>query len=434
MNTPIVAIVGRPNVGKSTLFNRLAGKKVAVIAEESGTTRDRITTPITIENKRFLLTDTGGIGISANSDVLQSEIQSQAEFAIDIASVILFVTDVNEGPTPIDKDLTNVLRKTKTPIILITNKADTPKSELLSNEFYSLGIGSPISISAYHNHGINDLKQSIAKLVPRNETNNDLDQSSISLSIIGRPNVGKSTLVNTITQESRSIVSPIPGTTRDAIDTLFEYKNTSINLIDTAGIRRRGKVEPGIEQFSVIRSEQAIERSNIVCILLDAEEPITAQDTHVAGLAIESFKGVIIAVNKSELLSDEEKDELSYAVNTHFGFAPYAPIFFISAKENTGIDDILDTVLIIHEERMRRIEPSMLSNLIWDIVGSHQIPHKGKRSLVIRSVIQDNINPPTFKFKVNDTNLIHFSYKRYIENQMRKELDFQWTHLNLIFY
>ena len=185
MNTPIVAIVGRPNVGKSTLFNRLAGKKVAVIAEESGTTRDRITTPVTIENKRFLLTDTGGIGISANSDVLQSEIQSQAKFAIDIASVILFVTDVNEGPTPIDQDLTNVLRKTKTPIILITNKADTPKSELLSNEFYSLGIGSPISISAYHNHGINDLKQSIAKLVPRNDTNNDLDQSSISLSIIG---------------------------------------------------------------------------------------------------------------------------------------------------------------------------------------------------------------------------------------------------------
>jgi len=434
MNTPIVAIVGRPNVGKSTLFNRLAGKKLAVVAEESGTTRDRVTAPVMIENKRFLLTDTGGIGLSTNIDILQSEIQAQAEFAIDIASLILFITDVNEGPTPIDEDVTNILRRTNTPIILITNKADTPKSELLSNGFFSLGISAPISISAYHNKGINDLKKSIVKLLPEDPIDYDQDQSSISLAIIGRPNVGKSTLVNSITKETRSIVSPIPGTTRDAVDTLFEYKDISINLIDTAGIRRRGKVVPGIEQFSVIRSEQAIERSNIVCILLDAEEPITAQDTHVAGLAIELFKGVIIAINKSELLSEEQKNEISYSVNTHFGFAPYAPIFFISAKENTGIDDILDTVLIIHEERMRRIEQSKLSNLVWDIVGSHQIPHRGKRSLVISSVTQDNINPPSFKFKVNDTNLIHFSYKRYIENQMRKRLDFQWTHLNLIFY
>ena len=429
----MIAIVGRPNVGKSTLFNRLVGRRVAVVTDVPGTTRDRISLDAEWDGRPFIIVDTGGLEPEPASSISQ-HVAVQVEMAIDAADGIIFITDVHDGPTPVDVEIGERLRQTEKPVTLVVNKADNSILAQAAVEFYRLGLGDPLPISAHHNRGIDDLIESVLAPIPEfGEIEAEADL--LSLAIVGRTNVGKSALLNAILGEERTIVSETPGTTRDAIDTPTFYRDQKVLLIDTAGIRRRGRIEPGIERYGVLRSVQAIDRADVVFLVLDAADLVTAQDTHIAGQAADAFKGAVIVVNKWDLAPELELDQADCLteVRRRFKFMPYAPVRFASALQNTGVTETLDAALAVYQERTKIVPQQTLSSAVMAAMAEHHLPAKGRRSLRLNRVIQEAVNPPTFVFYVNDAKLIHFSYHRYLENRLRDSLGFRWSHLKLVF-
>ncbi len=434
MSKLVVAIVGRPNVGKSTLFNRLVGRRAAVVTDIPGTTRDRIALDGQWGDRRFIIVDTGGLETGPTSPLSQ-QVVSQAKIAIEAADSIIFVTDVHDGPTPADMDISEQLRQSGKPVTLAVNKADNHILEQEAIEFYRLGLGDPIPISAYHNRGIDDLMEAALANVPQAEETEEDMAGVMSLAIVGRTNVGKSALLNAILGEERVIVSETPGTTRDAIDTPTVYQGQKLLLIDTAGIRRRGRVAPGIETFSVLRALQAIDRADVVFLVLDASDMVTAQDTHIAGQVANAFKGVVIVVNKWDLAPQLGLDEAECVeeIRRRFKFMPYAPVRFTSATQKTGVAEALAAALMVHLEYTKVIPQQKLSSAVMDIMAEHPPPSARGKFVRVKHFAQEGVKPPTFAFYVNDPTLIHFSYRRYLENRLRESLGFRWTHLRLVF-
>jgi GTPase len=432
LSKPIVAIIGRQNVGKSTLLNRVAGKPVAIVEDFPGTTRDRIFADANWNGIDFVLVDTGGMEFLGESVVAQG-VRKQAQLAISEADVIIFLTDVKEGLMPIDQDIANILRRTGKPVILVVNKVDNEKQQSEAAEFYKLGLGEPFTISGYHGRGVADLLDKVIGSLPSVPPAKEAEIAGIKVAIVGRPHVGKSLLLNTLLGEERSIVGDVPGTTRDAIDTILDFNGQNVILIDTAGIRRRGRVEKGIEWFSVLRAMRAIDRADIALLVLDATEIITAQDTHIAGYIEQAGKGIVVLVNKWDLVTEKNKAAFDEYIASHLKFAPYAPILYISAKLGQGVNKIMPLVLQINEERSMRLPDAEVNDLIKEAVSSHNIPHIGNKILVIYSASQSGINPPTFRFLVNDTKIIHFSYERFLENKIREIYGFKGTPIRLVF-
>ena len=433
MTKPLVAIIGRPNVGKSTLFNRLVGRREAVVTDIPGTTRDRILGDVYWDDLTFTLVDTGGLE-PPTDDPLKSKVRAQVETAIEEADLLMFLVDGVDGLNPIDQEIAQQIRRREKPAITVVNKVDNQKRELSAAEFYQLGIDEPLYISAYHNLGIHDLMERTAELLPPT----DVEKEEVGvprIAILGRTNVGKSLLLNAILGEERAIVSEIAGTTRDSLDTRFDFEGSPMVLVDTAGIRRRGQVRQGIERYSVMRAFRAIQRSDVAFMVMDATEIATAQDAHVFGYAADSFKGMIAVINKWDLVPNEDgtaKEQALWAVRRRFHFMPYVPAAFTSALKNEGIDDLLRLGLDVYQERQRIIPPTHLRNVLFDALANQPPASTGTRQVAIRGVRQVGVNPPTFVFSVNDPK-IHFSYRRYLENRIRTAFDFRHTHLRLVF-
>lgn len=430
---PIVAIVGRPNVGKSSLFNRVVGQRVALIEEEPGTTRDRLYGEAEWGGRQFLLVDTGGLQPESASEYAPL-IRAQVEQALAEADVIVFVVDARDGLTAADWEVADLLRRATVPVLLAANKVDNEARRLEATQFYELGLGDPMPISAYHGRGVADLLDRVVDLLPPAPPLEPAAEE-IPVAIVGRPNVGKSQLVNAILGQPRVIVSETPGTTRDAIDTPFQYGEHRLRLIDTAGIRRRGRIEQGVERHSVLRARDALERAEVAVLVVDAMEPFTAQDSHIAGYAISAYRGLVIAVNKWDLIEDsaEARDAYLRAVRHHLRFATWAPACFISAKEGTGIDKLLDLVIAAWEARQTRVSTGRLNVAIREAIARHPPPTRGGRRVNILYVTQTQVAPPTFTFFVSDPDLIHFSYRRFLENSLRKAFDFEGTAIKLVF-
>ena len=443
---PIIAIVGRPNVGKSSLFNRIVGHRQAIVSEIAGTTRDRLISEAQWEDHHFILVDTGGLEPNPEGQI-REKVQEQADMALGDADVIIFVADVNEGVTPIDHLLADRLRKTDKQVVLAVNKVDNDTRELSGPEFFQLGIAEPMFISAFHNFGIHTLMEDVVWRLPHDlqdpgfpaDQDHQADPSDIKLSIVGRTNVGKSQLVNSILGQERSIVSQVAGTTRDALDTFFKYEGNDLVLIDTAGIRRPGKVQKGIEQYSVIRAVTAVNRSDISLLVTDASELGTAQDTHIAGLAWELCRGLMVVVNKWDLDPDGSRRAMERAaamVRQRFHFMPYVPIFFTSALHRQGITELMRGVVQLSQERLHRVPQRELQFALASALADHMPPNvKGGRGKRVRfnRVEQVDVNPPTFRFTVDNPNLVHFSYQRFLENRLRRKFGFDHTHLKLVF-
>lgn len=445
MALPIIAIAGRPNVGKSTLFNRLVGTRTAIVSDVAGTTRDRISSDASWLDSRFILVDTAGIeaedelnpesvsGLGATEELLSS-VQAQTSTALEDADVLIFVVDALDGVTAKDHEAADAIRRSGKPVVLAANKADNDARELTVSEFYELGAGDPIPISAYHNIGISELMEAVLKLAG-SEPEPETGEGALRIAIVGRPNVGKSAMLNAITGESRAIVSSVAGTTRDAVDTDYRYGDREITLIDTAGLRRRGKAGRGIEKFSVLRSVQAIERAEVVLLLLDATELITAQDTHVAGLIEDAARGAVIVVNKWDLADHEEMDQRSAVrdIRIRLKFLEGVPITFTSALLGRGVEGMLDAALRVYREWTRMVDAGDLQRMLLAALADHPVPTRGRGDVHIRSVIQTRSAPPSFVFKVNHPDRIHFSYKRYLENKIRDEFGFAGAPLRLHF-
>ena len=460
---PLVAVVGRPNVGKSTFFNRMIGERVAVVEDLPGTTRDRIYGDADWNGREFTLIDTGGlelgsdipvgqVGLTGQPGDIMKHVKAQAELAIEEADVIVFMVDARSGITAADEEVADLLRRTEKPVILAANKADNAARRLDAVEFYSLGLGEPIVISSIQGTGTGDLLDVIVEaLPPEDEETEDEDDEDVSrIAIVGRPNVGKSSLLNAILGTERSIVSEVPGTTRDAIDTELMYKDRKLVLIDTAGIRRRGKVGPGVEKFSVLRSERAIERSDVALLLIDATEGLAAQDTHIAGEILEKAKGVVVVVNKWDMAQEQQraerrgeytdpKAEIESAeayrriIAEGLKFIPFAPIVFASAKTGYHVQSLLDTVLNVTDMRYLRVPTARLNEVVQDAVRRHNPTVVHSKILKIYYATQTQVNPPTFVFFVNDTQAVHFSYERYLENKIREAFSFKGTAIRLFF-
>ncbi|MCL2281429.1 MAG: ribosome biogenesis GTPase Der [Dehalococcoidia bacterium] len=430
---PLVAIVGRQNVGKSTLLNRLAGRRIAIVEDLPGTTRDRLTANVNWLGRDFTLIDTGGVE-SKGSSIFSDDINRQVDTAINEAALILFLVDAKDGLLPTDQDIAAKLRQVKNRVLLVANKADNDKADLISAELHPLGLGEPITISAYHGRGINDLLDAIMEHLPQIPSAvTDQPSSSLKIAIVGRPNVGKSMMLNQLLGEDRVIVSDIPGTTRDAIDTVLDFEGQSIILIDTAGIKRRGHQGEGVDKYSVIRSLDAIDRADIALLVMDASELVTAQDLHVAGYLQKAFKGVIIIINKWDLTKTLNKSEVTSCIRANFKFMRHAPVLYTSAKDGSGISAIIPQALDIYRERLKRIGTGELNSTVQQVLARHTPPHKGSRILKFLYVTQAEVNPPTFVFFVNDVTLMHFSYQRYLENQLRQNFGFNGTPLRLVF-
>ncbi len=433
MNKPVVAIVGRPNVGKSTLFNRLVGRSVAIVSKMAGTTRDRVTTETEWGEHLFILVDTGGLEIFPETEIWR-QVRIQIETAIEDADVIVMMVDVTQGVTPDDIDVAAQLRPSGRKIVLAANKADTEARGASVAEFYELGLGDPYPVSAYHNIGLDDVMAEVIKSFP-DETAFPEQEADLRLAIVGRPNVGKSMMLNAITGEERSIVSDVPGTTRDTVDTLITHDDRSILLIDTAGIRRRGKIGTGVEKYSVVRAIRAIDRSDVAVLLLDASEIATAQDTHVASQILDSFKGIVLAVNKWDLASDlgVTRDDATALVRDRFKFASFAPIRFTSSMTGMGLTDLLDTTLSVYGQWTKGLPRYDLRRTVMNAIAEHPpVAHKG-RSVKIYSVAQEQTAPPSFTFYVNKADTVHFSYQRYLENRLREAYDFRGSPLKMRF-
>ena len=433
MAKPVVAVVGRPNVGKSTLFNKIIGKRLSIVDDTPGVTRDRIYGDSEWLGKRFMLVDTGGIEPD-NGDVILSGMRSQAQLAIDTASVIIFVTDIKTGVTAADADVAAMLQKSGKPVVLCVNKCDgigeVPPEFY---EFYNLGLGDPIAVSSVHGHGTGDLLDEVIAHIPECEFDNS-DEEIINVAVIGKPNAGKSSLINSIAGEERSIVSDVAGTTRDAIDTRIQRDGTEYNFIDTAGLRRKSHVEDKIEKYSVIRAEMAVERADVCVIMIDGTEGFTEQDSKVAGLALEQGKACIIAVNKWDAVDKTGKtmDSMRKSLMKDFSFMPYAPIIFISAKTGQRVDRLFELIKYVYEQNCMRISTGMLNDLLADATARVQPPSdKGKR-LKIYYMTQISVKPPTFVCFCNKAELFHFSYQRYLENQIRSTFGLEGTPVRFI--
>ncbi len=429
----LVALVGRPNVGKSTLFNRLIGERRAIVEDEPGTTRDRQYGRAEWTGHSFALVDTGGLVLTETSSLVE-QVRIQAQIAIEEADVILFVTDITEGLLPADHEIAGLLRKTHKPIILAVNKADNIKRGQDLPEFYQLGLGDPYPISALRGMGIGDLLDHLVQILPGELEAEDTDQT-LSIAIVGRTNVGKSSLLNRLMGEERVIVSDIPGTTRDAVDTRLVYYGQPIVLIDTAGIRKRGSIAQGIEKYSVLRAFHAIDRANIVMFVVDATAGITAQDAHIAGFILEEFKSVAVLVNKWDLVTKDTNTQIEYEakLRSELKFMPFVPVLYISALRGQRVDRILPLMLRIYQERQQRLSTSELNAILRDATSQHSPPSRSGKKLRFYYGSQVSVDPPTFVFFVNDTELVHFSYTRYLENQIRKSYPFEGTPLKIVF-
>ena len=430
MTKPLVAIIGRQNVGKSTLLNRLAGKRVAVTEDLPGTTRDRLFADASWQGREFTLVDTGGLESDPQSS-LSRAVQSQVKTAMEEADVVLFMADIRDGVTPFDREIANMVRRTGKPAILAVNKADNLSLEIHASEFYELALGEPMVISAHHGRGTAELLDKVVSLLPP-ASSTDTTSPSVKIAIVGRPNVGKSMLLNALLGKERVIVSELPGTTRDAIDMSIDFRGQSVILIDTAGIRRRGKQDRGVEQYSVMRAMQAIDRADLALLMLDATEPFTDQDKHIAGYIQKAQKGAMIVINKWDLVTEPDRKNWERATRSEFQFLPYAPILFISAKFKQGIEKILPLALQINEERNRRLPTAVVNSIVQEAIASHPPPTVLGKTIKIKYCTQVDINPPTFVFFVNDTR-IHFSYKRYLENKLREAFGFTGTALRIMF-
>ena len=433
MAKPIVAVVGRPNVGKSTLFNKLIGKRLSIVDDTPGVTRDRIYGDCEWQNRQIMLVDTGGIEPKTD-DIILSSMRKQAMLAIETASVIIFVTDLTGGVTAADMEVSAMLQKSGKPIVLCVNKCDTiGNTPLEFYEFYNLGLGDPIAVSSVHGHGTGDLLDAV--FTHLDEVNfADAEEDVINVAVIGKPNAGKSSLVNKIAGEERSIVSDIAGTTRDAIDTLVKKESGNFNFIDTAGLRRKSKVEEKIEKYSVLRAQMAIERSDVCVIMIDATEGFTEQDSKVAGLAHEQGKAAVIAVNKWDLIEKDgtTMDSFRKKLMNDFSFMPYAPIIFISAKTGQRIDRLFELIKYVYEQNNMRISTGKLNDILADATARVQPPtDKGKR-LKIYYITQASTKPPTFVCFCNNMELFHFSYQRYLENQIRSVFGLEGTPVRFV--
>lgn len=431
---PIVAVVGRPNVGKSTLFNALAGDKIAIVKDTPGITRDRIYADINWLDYSFTLIDTGGIEPDS-SDVILSQMRDQAQIAIDTADVILFITDVKQGLVDSDMKVADMLRKSRKPVLLVVNKVDDFNKFLVDTyEFYNLGIGDPIPISAANRLGIGDLLDKVIEHFPEDKDAEDEEDERPRIAFVGKPNVGKSSLVNKLIGENRVIVSDIAGTTRDAIDTPVKYNGKEYVFIDTAGLRRKNKVKEDLEHYMIIRTVTAVERADVVVLLIDANEGVTEQDAKIAGIAHERGKGFIIAVNKWDLIEKNDKTIYRFTekVRSTLSFMPYAEILFISAKTGQRLGKLYETIDAVIENTTLRVSTGVLNEIMTEAVAMQQPPSdKGKR-LRLYYITQVSVKPPTFVIFVNDKELMHFSYTRYIENQIRNAFGFKGTPLKFI--
>lgn len=433
MSKPVVAIVGRPNVGKSTLFNSIIGERVSIVQDTPGVTRDRIYADVTWLDKQFTMIDTGGIEPESN-DIILSQMRAQAEIAIDTADVIVFITDVRQGLVDDDAKVADMLRKSRKPVILCVNKVDDFKKYMPDvYEFYNLGIGEPVPVSAASRLGIGDLLDAVIALFPEGAGDEEEDDRP-KIAVVGKPNVGKSTLINRLCGENRVIVSDIAGTTRDAIDTEVIHNDKEYVFIDTAGIRKKNKVKEDIERYSVIRAIAAIERADVVLLVIDAVEGVTEQDAKIIGVAHDNGKGIIVIVNKWDA---REKDDKTIYRDTErirevLSFMSYAEIIFISAKTGQRVDQIFDMIDVVMENNAMRVQTGVLNEIMTEAVAMQQPPtDKGKR-LKLFYITQASTKPPTFVIFVNDKKLMHFSYQRYIENKIRDTFGFRGTSLRFI--
>jgi GTP-binding protein len=453
MPKPVVALVGRPNVGKSTLFNRLAEERLAVVDSVPGTTRDRLVTEAEWSGVTFDIVDTGGIDptqvgaghgrqpLSVGSAEFIQQIRAQAEIAIEEADTVLFIVDVDGGVTPADLEVAQILRRHQRevdgklipPVLLVANKCDNEERRALAVQFYELGLGEPYAISAVHGIGTGDLLDVLIATFPmRGEETED---ESVKIAIVGKPNVGKSSLLNQLLGEERAIVSPIPGTTRDAIDTHLEYDSIPVTLIDTAGIRKRGRIEPGVEKYSVLRSLHAIERADVVLLVMDAESEISAQDMHIAGFILDAWKSAVVVVNKWDAVAKDTytMDTYTAQVRHELNFMDYVPVLFISAKTGQRVDKVLPMALRVQEERLVRLSTSQINRILQDAQSRHAAPSHAGRQLKVYYGTQVRSEPPTFLLYCNDPKLAHFTYQRYLENCIRESYNFLGTPVRIVF-
>ncbi len=458
MRKPLVALVGRPNVGKSTLFNRLVGRRLAVVDDTPGTTRDRLQADSEWNGVLFTVVDTGGIEVlpervldqmdaqrtardarlellATNSALFIREIRAQAEMAIREADAVVMLGDAESGLTAADQEVADILRRASDkPIFLAVNKADNPARAEAAYEFYALGLGDPYPISALHGTGVADLLDDLVAALPPMPAEEE-DDEAIKIAIVGRPNVGKSSLLNRLLGQERAIVSPVPGTTRDAVDTRLTYHGMPIVLIDTAGIRRRGRIEGGVEKWSVLRALRAIQRADVALLLIDAIEGITAQDTHVAGMILQEHVSVVVVVNKWDAVEKDTHTMAEYTrqVRAALNFMDYVPVLFVSALTGQRVGQVLKTALQVQEERLVRIPTAQLNKIVRRAVERHYPRSKRGKRLKIYYASQVAVDPPTFLFSVNDPELLHFTYARYLENQIRAVYPFTGTPLRLSF-
>jgi GTP-binding protein len=428
MSRPVVAIVGRPNVGKSTLFNRIIGERLAIVKDVPGVTRDRLYREAQWLEKPFILVDTGGI--TKEQDPLKQEVYTQAYLAIEEADVILFVVDVKEGLHPLDREVAQILRRTSKPVILVGNKADR-YDVALKSDFYTLGFGAAILVSAEHGLNIGDLLDNVVKEFHVQDGEED---DSIKVALIGRPNSGKSSLLNAILGEQRVIVSPIPGTTRDAIDTPFIFEEQEYLLIDTAGIRRKARVEEAVEYYSVLRAIRAVERADVVLVVLDATDFLAEQDKKVAGIAHEAGKAIIILVNKWDLVKKDNRtaQEFEEKVRRELSFVDYAPLLYVSAKTGQRVGRIIPEVFAVANEYTRRVSTRMLNEVLREALLMHQPPTRKGKQLKVFYATQVKVKPPTIQLWVNEPSLMHFSFQRYLENRIRENFGFIGSPLHFL--
>jgi GTPase len=450
MLKPVVALVGRPNVGKSTLFNRLIGEPMAIVDETPGTTRDRLLAEANWNGINFDVIDTGGIDptsgggkepLSIGSADFITEIRMQAEIAIQEADAVLFVVDAISGVTIADREVAQILRRSqkvvdgnpRPPIFLVVNKADSSQLRGGVTEFYELGMGEPYAISAIHGTGTGDMLDALVSAFSMQEE--EAEDDSVKIALVGKPNVGKSSLLNRLVGVERSIVSPIPGTTRDAVDSYMELDGVPITLIDTAGIRRRGKIEPGVEKYSVIRTMRALERCEVALLMIDATSGITAQDTHIAGYILENYKSTVVLVNKWDAIEKDAYTMLQHTetIRRELNFMAYVPILFISVLTGQRVDQVLPLALKVQEERLARLTTGQINRVLHEAQEKHAATSRTGRALHIYYTTQVRSDPPTFLVFVNDPKLAHFSYVRYLENRIREEFPFTGTPIRLVF-
>lgn len=435
MSKPIVAIVGRPNVGKSTLFNVLAGSRISIVQDTPGVTRDRIYASSDWNGRSFTMIDTGGIEPDSKDIILQ-QMREQAQIAIDTADVICFVVDVKQGLTDADDKVATMLRKSGKPVVLVVNKVDSYEKEITDvYEFYNLGLGDPFPVSATSKTGIGDMLDEVVSHFPQ-ETGEEEEDDKLKIAVVGKPNVGKSSLINRLVGKNRLIVSDIAGTTRDAIDTTVKHYGKEYTFIDTAGLRRKSKIKEDIERFSIIRTVTAAERADIVVLMIDATEGVTEQDAKIAGIAHERGKGLIIAVNKWDAVEDKETGtmkKMTEKIKSTLSFCPYAEVIFISVLTGRGIDKVFNLIDIVNENQNMRIQTGTLNEILTRALAMQETPQDKGKHLRIYYMTQVSVKPPTFVIFVNDKNLTHFSYTRYIENNLRNTFGFRGTSLRFIY-